>query len=142
MVLEDMARPVLEKLRSGHATLTEEEKASCRPKPSTRMHDRKVEDLLERVEIAITMQQCVAVAKTERRDQTIDRLPHRMSSRSQEPIVPRRLARQLSRAGFEDMQFQQLPLDVSRRRLVANALKYFADNQVGDAESLAIELGV
>ena len=88
------------------------------------------------------MQQCVAIAKTERRDQTIDRLPQRVSSRSQEPVVPRRLARQLNRAGLEHVQFQQLSLDVSRRRLVAYTLKYFADNHVSDAKSLTIELGV
>ncbi len=43
-------------------------------------------------------------------------------------------------AGFENLQPKQLALDVSRGDLIPNALQHFAQNQIGQPKTLAIEL--
>ncbi|HXW04506.1 MAG TPA: hypothetical protein VD833_04680, partial [Vicinamibacterales bacterium] len=43
------------------------------------VNNRELKEFLERIEVAIAMQQRVLFAQAERRDQAVDGLPHRMA---------------------------------------------------------------
>lgn len=86
------------------------------------------------------MQQRVLLTYAKRGDQTIDRFPHRMAAASQHAIVPRGFPRQVDAACFEQFQLKQLALDIFRRELIPDALQHFAENHIGQPETLAIEL--
>lgn len=68
------------------------------------MNDLQIEDLLERVEIAIAVEQRMRVLETERRDEAVDRLPHRPSASAQTAIVSRSRLRERDAASLEDLK--------------------------------------
>jgi hypothetical protein len=59
-----------------------------------------------------------------------------MAATAQRAIVPLRLPCQLDTACLEYFQLEQLPLDISCDRLITNALKGFAENQIHESETL------
>ena len=95
-----------------------------------------------RIEISIAVQQRVLLADTECGDQAIDGLADGMATAPQHPIVSSCFSRQVDAAGCEHLQLEQLPRDIGRGFLVANALEHFAHDQVHHAKPLAIELCV
>jgi len=59
------------------------------------MHDSELEELFERIEITIAMQERMLLPNAERGDETIDRLAYRATAAAQETIVSRRVPRTL-----------------------------------------------
>jgi len=65
------------------------------------MHDSEVEELFERIEVAIAMQERMLFANAERRDEAVDRFAYGPSTAAQETIVSRRVTRQLDAASWK-----------------------------------------
>lgn len=65
-----------------------------------------------------------------------------MPSPAQQAIVSRCLPRQVNTTHLEYGQLQQLALDILCDDLIANALQHFAQDQISEPETLAIELGM
>src|SRR5262245_61927059 len=82
------------------------------------------------------------LADTECGNEAIDRLPHRVTTPSQRAVVSRGLLRQSDAPRLKHFQSEQLALNVLCRSLALNALQDFAQDQIGDAQALAIELRV
>jgi hypothetical protein len=51
------------------------------------MNDNQTQNVFKRIKITVAMQQAMPFTKTERRDQAINRLPHRMASLPQSPEI-------------------------------------------------------
>jgi len=68
------------------------------------MHDLQSEDVLERVEIAIAVEQHMRVLETERRDEAVDGLADRSPARTQGAIVSRSGFRERDATGVKDLK--------------------------------------
>lgn len=68
------------------------------------MNDLQSKDVLERVEIAIAVEQRMRVLETERRNEAIDALADRSPARTQGAIVPRSGLRESDATGVEDFE--------------------------------------
>jgi hypothetical protein len=88
------------------------------------------------------MQQRVLLSQAECRDQVNNGFPNRMAPAPQRPIVARGVARQRHSARFEDLQPRQCSLDLFRHEVVTDALQHFAEDDIRQAEALAVEFGV
>lgn len=106
------------------------------------MYDGQVEKTFEWAEISIPVQQRMVLAYTECCDNAVDCFPNSVAATAQRAIVPSCFPRQLDAGCFKYFQLEQLPLDVFRDRLIANALKNFAENQIREPETLPIEFHV
>jgi len=62
--------------------------------------------------------------------------------RAKNTVVARPFSGQLDAASFKDLELPQPALDVGGGRVRANALKHFAEDDLGQAQALTIELGV
>jgi hypothetical protein len=103
------------------------------------VNNRELKKSFERIEISIAVQQRVLLANTERRDQTVNRLPDSMAAAPQRPIVSRCLRCQVHTA-FEHFQLEELALDILRSELTTNALEDFAEDHIRESKTLLIEL--
>ncbi len=110
-----------------------------RSKAASGVDNRKLKELFEPIEISITVQQRVLLAYAERGDQTINRLADRVAPGSQRPIIPCGFPRQVDATCFEHFQLEQLALNILRSELIANTLQNFAENQIDEPQTLAIE---
>jgi hypothetical protein len=106
------------------------------------MDDRQLKKSFERIEISIAVQQRELLADTQRGNEATDRFPHRVPAAPQRPIMPRRFSRQVNAACLQHFKLQQLALHIGSRGLIPNALEHFAENEVGDSKTLALELCV
>jgi len=86
------------------------------------MNHSQPEGLLKRVEVAIVVQECMAVLKAERRDQTVDRAPDRVALRPQRSIMLRGRESERDPTGREHPELEQFPLNQLERRLILHAL--------------------
>ena len=109
---------------------------------SQRMNDRQLEVLLEWVKVSIPMKQRVLLTQAECRNEAVDGLPHRVTAAPKRPIVSRRLACQRHAPCLEHLQLHELPFNLLRHHVVADALQHFAEDDVRQPEALAIEFGV
>jgi hypothetical protein len=85
------------------------------------------------------MQKRMALSDAERRNEAIDRLLNGATSPSQRPVIACGLAGQIDAAGFEHFKFQQDFLDLFGRFVVAETLQHFAEDDVGQRETLPIQ---
>jgi hypothetical protein len=88
------------------------------------------------------MNERVLRANAEGRNQAVDRLANSMSVTAKRPIVKRRLTGQISTAPFEHLKLEQLTLHGLRRTVVPNALEHLTEDQIGETETLSVQLGV
>jgi hypothetical protein len=72
------------------------------------MDDGQLEELLERIEVSIAVEQRVMFGQTEGGDQAVDGLSHRMTTTPKGAIVTRRVVGKRNAAGFEDDQLREL----------------------------------
>jgi hypothetical protein len=84
----------------------------------------------------------VLVAQTERRNQAVDGLPNGVTAASQGAIVPCRLERQGDATRVKYLTLRQRSVDLPGDHIVPNALKHFAEDDVGQPEALAIEFRI
>ena len=102
----------------------------------------ELEKLLERVKVPVAMKKRVLPAQAECRDQTVDGLANRVTAASKRPIVPRGLARHRHAARVEHLQVQKPPLNLLCDNVIPDALQHFAEDDVGQPKTLAVELCV
>ena len=104
--------------------------------------DGQLEELLERIEVSIAVEQRVMFAQTEGGDQAVDVLSHRMTTTPKGAIVTRRVAGKRNAAGFEDDQLRELAFDGFRRSVITDALQHLAEDDVRQPEALALKCSV
>jgi hypothetical protein len=103
------------------------------------MDDRQLQEFLEGFEIPIAMDERVLIANAKRGDETINRFPNSVASAAKDAIIQRCFSGQIDTARVEHFKLQQLVLDIFGNNLVANTLQDFTENQVDEAQALAIE---
>ena len=106
------------------------------------MDNGELEKSFEGVEVSIAVQQCVLFTQAERGDQAVYRLPYGVTATPKSTIVAGRLSCQREAARFEHLEFRQLFLNLFGREVVANALQYLAQDDVGESKALAVEFGI
>ncbi len=106
------------------------------------MDDVQAEDILERIEIPIRVEQCVAMTQAEGGDQTIDRLSDRVAVLAQQPIVLRGRDGELYATGLEHFEAPELAEYTIRVLVAREPLKDFAHHQVEEAEPLTRRLPI
>ena len=106
------------------------------------MEHREPEKRLERIEVSIAMQECVPFTQTERRNQAVDGLSHRVTAVPKSAIVAGRLSRQRNAARLEHLELCQLLLNLIGGQLVADTLQHLAEDEIDQSKSLALEFGV
>ncbi len=82
------------------------------------MHDLQIEELLEGIEVAVAVEQCVVVLDAERGDEAVDGLPIGLASRAESSVVARRGGRESDPAGLEELE----PAQVAEDAVVAGGL--------------------
>lgn len=92
--------------------------------------------LYHRGEVAIVVQQCMAVLDAERADDDVGRLPDRDAQLSQFSIVPRRARGEIGIQKWHDNVVPQSTLDARGMRVITGALKNLKQDQVPDQERL------
>jgi hypothetical protein len=102
------------------------------------MDDRQLQEFLEGFEIPIAMDERVLIANAKRGDETINRFPNSVASAAKDAIIQRCFSGQIDTARVEHLKLQQLALDIFGN-FVANTLQDFTENQVDEAQALAIE---
>ena len=65
-----------------------------------------------------------------------------MAVGSENTVVPCRFSGQLHTASFKDLQLPEPTLDIGGGRIAVNALQHLAQDDVGQAQTLTIELVV
>jgi len=85
------------------------------------------------------MQKGIALSDAERRNEAIDGLTNGASSPPQRAVIACGLAGQVDAAGFEHFESQQEFLDLFGRVVVAETLEHFAEDDVGQRETLPIQ---
>ena len=68
------------------------------------MHDLQPEDVLERVEVAIAVEQRVRVLEAERRDEAVDGLADGAPAGTQAAMISRSRLRESDATGVEDFE--------------------------------------
>lgn len=68
------------------------------------MYDLKPEERLERIEVAVAVEQCVVVLHAEGSDEAVDGLPNGLASSAQQSIVASRVRGENDPAGLEDLE--------------------------------------
>ena len=106
------------------------------------MHDLQAEELLEQVEVAIAVQEDVIFANAVRRDQEINRLPHRMTTLPQMSIMASRIDRQRDIMHFDDFELHQLRLNDRGLTIVAQSAQHFSQDQSGQSDAIMVETKV
>jgi len=106
------------------------------------MNDLQSEDVLERVEIAVAVEQGMRVLETERRYEAIDGLPDGPPGGAQCAIVSRRRLRQRDAAGVEDLETPKCAKDVSGGGIRRDALEHFAHREVEQPQTPALRLSI
>src|SRR5216684_9279099 len=102
--------------------------------------DGQTQPLLKSLEIPVAMKQGVPLTQAERRDQAVDSFPNGVAAASKGSIVSRGVASQRHASCREHLQLQQLLFSRLRRRFVAEALQHFAQDDVGQPQTLPVEL--
>lgn len=97
---------------------------------TSRMNDLQSKDVLERVEIAIVVEQRVRVLETERRDETIDGLADGPPASAQAATVLCGRLRERNSARFEDLESAQRAKDLGGGGIGRDALEHLAHRQV------------
>jgi len=90
--------------------------------------------MLERIEIAITMKQLVALGDAEGSDQRINRRPHSNAFSPQEAIIARRCSSDLVAADVAKIKLIEALQGASGVNLGAEALQYLSEDQVPDQQ--------
>jgi hypothetical protein len=98
--------------------------------------DRQFEKFLEGVKASVTMKERVLCTEAEGSNQAVDRLPYCVIPAPKGPTVSCRLACRHHAACVEDFQVQQSPLNLLRHNVVADALQYFAEDDIGQPKAL------
>jgi hypothetical protein len=94
------------------------------------MEDAKPEVLFERIEVAVAMQQGVAMHDTESGDQAIDRSTDGDAGGSKMPIILRAEDGEIIAAGIEYFEVGQFFQSLCKDRIQSNALQHFAKNPI------------
>ena len=68
------------------------------------MHDPKSQNLLERIEVVVAVQELMIAFETEGRDPAVDCLIHRVATLSEGPVVLRGGDGQIDTAAWEDLE--------------------------------------
>ncbi len=108
----------------------------------SRMHHAQAEQLLERIEVAVTVQQRMTATETERRDQAVDGLANGPPPGTQSAVVPRRSHRELNATRLEDLETSQISEHASGFLMGGETLQNLADHQVEQCKRLTRELPV
>ncbi len=106
------------------------------------MDDRQAQEMLERIEVPIPVQQRVPLAQAERGDQAIDRLPHGMTAAAKGPKIPSCRECEGRSPGLQHLKLEEFPLHPLQRGVVADALQDLAQDEDRQAETLAANLHV
>ncbi len=88
------------------------------------------------------MKQGVTLFNTERGDEAINGLPHRMALRTQAAKIARGGKRKLRTPCLKDLEATQSTMDLNKRTVVRDALQDFTKNQVGEAKTLPVDLAI
>ena len=104
------------------------------------MHHAKPQVLLERVEIAIVMEEFVALLNTESGNQAIYGAPNGDTKPTQGPIIPGRLDSELIASNFKDCKLAQCLQRSCKPGIVTNSLQDFRQNQAGDPDASKADL--
>src|SRR5271165_4862551 len=93
-----------------------------------RVEDLQSELMLERVEVAVAVQESVALFQAEGSDPTVNGSAHCVALLSESAVVLSRCNREIVAAGREDLKFQQLVANSDKVSLLSDSLKNFAQN--------------
>jgi len=104
------------------------------------MDDRETQHLLKRIKIAVVVKQSVPVLQTKRGDQAIDRSPDRIAVSSQPAIMFGCRNCQGHAASCKHFEFQQFLAYSLEKRFLSDPLEDFTEDEVRDAQTLALQL--
>lgn len=103
--------------------------AGFRPLDS-RMHHAQADQILERIEVAITMQQRMPSAEAERRDQAVDGLANDAPLGTESAVVLCGSHREVNATGFEVVEASQVSEDSRGFPVGGETLQDLADHHV------------
>jgi hypothetical protein len=104
------------------------------------VYDLQPQHFLERIEVAVAMQQSVTCLKAESGDETINRLAHRQAALSQPHVVSGRSYSELQSAGREDMEPQEIGAGLRKLSVITNSLQYLTQSKVGEPNGLPCQV--
>ena len=91
--------------------------------------------LFEGIEVPVMMEQLVAGFNAEGSDQEVNRCANGIRFRSEESIIPGSGEGERDSARVKNIQVQQAALNSRKLPVAANALQYFAEDQIRNANS-------
>ena len=106
------------------------------------MDYRESQQVFERIEVTIAVEQGMLLADAIRREQNVDGLANRSAGLSQPPIVVRRLRRERDVDERDDFELEQLRFDHRRFAVVTEPLQHFGEDDGRQADPLAIQVPI
>ena len=98
--------------------------------------------LLEGIEVAVTVQQGVAVQQAEACDETVDGFADGITANPEMTVVLRGSDCEFLTPGVEDSESGEFAPHAPEVGLLPDALQHLAENEVGQAEALSFDLAV
>jgi len=96
----------------------------------------------EKIEVMIAMKQRVALRDTKSRDETVYRLANSVPAGSQRAVVLGRCYRKFLSDAWEDSKIGQNLTNALEIPLFTNTLQNYAEDQIRQAETIAIKLTI
>jgi hypothetical protein len=106
------------------------------------MHDPQPQDLLEAIEIMISMQQFVLVPQAKSGDETIDGLANRVTALAQLSIILSGGHGETATVSFKNLELQQISSYPHERAFRPNTLQHFAKDEVRQPNALPLQLPI